>query len=181
MTSGESRTGGKAPTGRPTPRTATRTGSQTRAQLSSRSSVPSLHVRDRSGKPATHRSTELSWVAAGAAELLSDHVARGHYGHKHTHFPSPKVSGCASSRQLGAGPTRCPARASVARPPRTTYGTCIETWIFRVSQIQDFDIMHMLVQAITVLQSLMEELPTSMHEAVQSHRASFKQCGPSNR
>ena len=27
--------------------------------------------------------------------------------------------------------------------------------------------MHMLVQAIKVLQSLMEELPSSMHEAVQ--------------
>ena len=39
MTPGGSRTGGNAPTGRPTPRTAMRTGSQARAQLSSRSSV----------------------------------------------------------------------------------------------------------------------------------------------
>ena len=50
----------------------------------------------------------------------------------------------------------------------TTYGTCVETWIFSIFQIQDFEhILHMLVEAIKVLQSLMEELPATMHEAVQ--------------
>ena len=50
----------------------------------------------------------------------------------------------------------------------TIYGTCVETWIFSISQVQDFDhILHMLVEAIKVLQSLMDELPAAMHEAVQ--------------
>ena len=149
VTPGGSRTGGNAPTGRPTPRTAIRTGSQTRAQLSSRSSVPRPHVRRwenqatrlkwqspppiapqssagstsmvpiarqdkraadvmESGEP-TKRSNRpppqpkeaivrkwREWIllqqllkdlrAAGAADLLADHVARGHFVNRHSDF-----------------------------------------------------------------------------------------------
>ena len=108
---------------------------------------------------------------AGAADLLADHVARGNYGKKHGDFHQhPKCrdvprAGNWILAQLGVLLARgiCGTASTW-----TTYGTCVETWIFCISQIQDFEhIMHLLIQAIKVLQSLMEELPSTMHEAVQ--------------
>ena len=108
---------------------------------------------------------------AGADDLLSDHVARGNFVKKHGDFHQhpkcrdvPRVGNWILA-QLGVLLARgiC---GSASTP--TTYGTCVETWIFSISQVQDFDhILHMLVEAIKVLQSLMDELPATMHEAVQ--------------
>ena len=103
---------------------------------------------------------------AGADDLLADHVTRGNYVKKHGDF-HPKCrdvprAGNWILAQMGVLLARgiCGSASTW-----TTYGTCVETWIFCISQIQDFEhILHMLVE---VLQSLMEELPDTMHEAVQ--------------
>ena len=108
---------------------------------------------------------------AGADDLLADHVARGNFVKKHGDFHQhPKCrdvprAGNWILAQMGVLLARgiC---GSASTP--TTYGTCVETWIFSISQVQDFDhILHMLAEAIKILQSLMDELPATMHEAVQ--------------
>ena len=101
---------------------------------------------------------------AGADDLLADHVARGNFVKKHGDFHQhPK---CRDVPRAGNWILARGICGSASTP--TTYGTCVETWIFSISQVQDFDhILHMLVEAIKVLQSLMDELPAAMHEAVQ--------------
>ena len=109
--------------------------------------------------------------AAGAADLLADHVARGHFVNKHTDFHQhPKCREVPRAGNWVLAQLGVPLAQGVCGSASTwtTYGACIETWIFRISQIDDFDqIMRVLVQSIKVLQSLMAELPASMHDAVQ--------------
>ena len=139
--------------------------------MAHRTALRQTQLGRRDGARADQDTIVRKWRAAGAAELLSDHVARGHFVSKHDDFhQNPKCeevprAGNWVLAQLGVLLAQgiCGSASTWS-----TYGTCVETWIFRVSQIQDFEhIMRMLVQAIKVLQSLMAELPATMHEAVQ--------------
>ena len=108
---------------------------------------------------------------AGAADLLADHVARGNYVKKHGDFHQhPKCRDVPRAGNWILAQLEILLARGICGTASTwtTYGTCVETWIFCISQIQDFEhILHMLVEAIKVLQSLMEELPATMREAVQ--------------
>ena len=108
---------------------------------------------------------------AGADDLLADHVARGNYVKKHGDFHQrPKCRDVPRAGNWILAQMGVLLACGICGSASTwmTYGTCVETWVFSISQIQDFEhILHMLVEAIKVLQSLMEELPATMHETVQ--------------
>ena len=108
---------------------------------------------------------------AGAPELLSEHVAHGHYNDKRGDFhqhPSCKAIPRAGNWILAQMGVLLVQGVCGTATNSTTYGTCIETWLFKVSQLPDFaPMLDKLAETIATLQSLMEGIPTAMREQVQ--------------
>ena len=108
---------------------------------------------------------------AGAPELLSERVAQGHYNDKHGSFhqhPGCKAIPRAGNWILAQAGVLLVRGVCGTATNSSTYGTTVETWLYKVSQVPDFTpILEKMAETIATLQSLMEGIPTMMHDQVR--------------
>ena len=108
---------------------------------------------------------------AGAPELLSEHVAQGHYNDKRGSFhqrPGCKAIPRAGNWILAQAGVLLVRGVCGTATNSSTYGTTVETWLYKVSQAPDFaPMLEKMAETIATLQSLMEGVPTAMHEQVR--------------
>ena len=98
-------------------------------------------------------------------------MAQGHYNDKHGSFhehPGCKAIPRAGDWILAQAGVLLVRGVCGTATNSSTYGTTVETWLYKVSQVPDFaSILEKMAETIATLQSLMAGIPTMMHDQVR--------------
>ena len=103
----------------------------------------------------------------GAAASLEDHISAGYYKKKHKEFHV--AESCATVPRVGNWTLAHYAALLVGyvvgeATSETTYGSAMETWLYRISIEPEFEDMFMkLIQEI----NLLHDIPTRFHDTLE--------------